>query len=270
VAAVGIGRSPVGTVRHPWTASATCPAAANSGKTALVILEREVDCGRIYQRLRRRLMATLRSLDGHELGTVVPATPAWSVHDAVAHVVGIASDLNAQRFDVIDPDAWTARQVSERRHAALEDLDREWEREAPTFEEGLRLMGYEIGSHYVGDLLHHASDIHHALGLARIDDDEALAVGLDFYLDSCHNDLAAKDAGALSVHTTDLPEERWTLGAGSEVAALQASRYELFRALGGRRSERQSRAMNWTGDVDAIVAILSRYPLPARDLVELP
>jgi hypothetical protein len=215
-------------------------------------------------------MATLRSLDGHELGTVVPATPAWSVRDAVAHVVGIASDLNAQRFDVIDPDAWTARQVSERRHAALDDLGHEWEREAPTFEEGLRLMGYEIGSHYVGDLLHHASDIHHALGLARIDDDEALAVGLEFYLDSCHNDLAAQGAGALGVHPTDPPEERWTLGAGSEVATLQAARFELFRALGGRRTERQIRAMDWTGDVDAIVGVLSRYPLPARDLVEAP
>jgi hypothetical protein len=30
-------------------------------------------------------------------------------------------------------------------------------------------MGYEVGSHFVGDLLHHASDIHEALGMARID-----------------------------------------------------------------------------------------------------
>jgi hypothetical protein len=41
------------------------------------------------------------------------------VRDAVAHLVGIASDLNAQRFDVTDPGEWTARQVHERQHAAL-------------------------------------------------------------------------------------------------------------------------------------------------------
>jgi hypothetical protein len=235
-----------------------------------VIVEREVDCGLIYQRLRRRLIATLRSLDSRRLRTVVPATAAWSVRDAVAHLVGIASDLNAQRFDVTDPDEWTARQVHERQHATLDDLDVEWQREAVIFEEGLRLMGYEVGSHFVGDLLHHASDIHHALGLARIDDHEALVVSLDFYLDSCHRDLVAQDAGGLGVETSDSPQQRWTLGTGSEVATLKASRYELFRALGGRRSEHQVRAMDWIGDVDAVIGVLSRYPLPTSDLVEDP
>jgi hypothetical protein len=235
-----------------------------------VIVEREVDCGLIYQRLRRRLIATLRSLESHRLGTVVPATAAWSVHDAVAHVVGIASDLNAQRFDVTDSDEWTARQVHERQQATLDDLDAEWQHEAVIFEEGLRLMGYEVGSHFVGDLLHHASDIHHALGLPRIDDHEALAVGLDFYLDSCHRDLVAQDVGGLGVETSDSPQRRWTLGTGSEIATLKASRYELFRALGGRRSEDQIRAMDWIGDVDPLIGVLSRYPLPTSDLVENP
>jgi uncharacterized protein (TIGR03083 family) len=235
-----------------------------------VIVEREVDCGLIYQRLRRRLIAELREVDCGRLGTVVPATAAWSVRDAVAHVVGIASDMNAQRFDVTDPDEWTARQVRERHQATLDDLDAEWRREAVTFEEGLRLLGYEVGSHFVGDLLHHASDIHHALGLARIDDRDALVVGLDFYLDSCHRDLVAQDVGGLGVETSDSPHERWTLGTGSEVATLKASRYELFRALGGRRSEHQLRAMDWIGDVDALIGVLSRYPLPTNDLVEEP
>ncbi|HET9611940.1 MAG TPA: hypothetical protein VFP06_20160 [Acidimicrobiales bacterium] len=235
-----------------------------------MMVERQVDCGVIYQRLRRRLIATLRSLDSRRLGAVVPATAAWSVRDAVAHVVGITSDLNAQRFDVTDPDEWTARQVHERQQATLDDLDVEWQREAVIFEEGLRLMGYEVGSHYVGDLLQHASDIHHALGLARIDDQEALAVGLDFYLDSCHRDLLAQDAGGLGVETSDSPEQRWLLGTGSEVATLKASRYELFRALGGRRSEHQLRAMDWIGDVDSVIGVLSRYPLPTSDLVEDP
>jgi hypothetical protein len=233
-----------------------------------MLVERDVDCGVIYQRVRRELIATLHSLDSGRLATPVPATPAWSVVDAVAHVVGIASDLNAQRFDVVDQDGWTARQVRERRNANLDDLALEWEGEAPLFEEGLRLMGYEIGSHFVADLLHHACDIHQALCLAPVGDREALVVGLDFYLDSCHQDLVASGAGALGVRASDSPEERWTLGEGAEVATLEATRYELFRAFGGRRSERQIRALAWTGDVDEMVALLSRYPMPIGDLVE--
>jgi hypothetical protein len=197
------------------TASATRSRGGVSRENGPVIVEREVDCGLVCQRLRRQLIATLRSLDSRRLWTVVPATAAWSVRDAVAHVVGIASDLNAQRFDVTDPDEWTAREVHERQQATLGDLDVEWQLEAVTFEEGLRLLGYEVGSHFVGDLLDHASDIHHALGLARIDGHEALVVGLDFYLDSCHRDLVAQDVGGLGVETSDSPQQRWTLGTAA-------------------------------------------------------
>lgn len=81
--------------------------------------------------------------------------------------------------------------------------------------------------------------------------------------------MAAR-GGGLGVETSDSPEQRWLLGTGSEVATLKASRYELFRALGGRRSEHQLRAMDWIGDVDAVIGVLSRYPLPTSDLVEDP
>jgi len=233
-----------------------------------MIVERDVDCGLVYQRLRRRLMATVRSLDSDALALTVPATPAWSVRDVVAHVIGIAHDLNAERFDVTDSDEWTARQVRERRDASIDDLEAEWDHEAPRFEEGLRVFGYEVGSHFVGDLLQHVADIHHAVGLDPIDDDEALAVGLDFYLDTCHQALVAHDRGALGVQATDPPRDRWTLGAGREVATLEATRYELFRAIGGRRSQRQLRAMSWTGDVDAVAGVITSYAPPVHDLVE--
>src|SRR5262245_17410018 len=233
-----------------------------------MIVERDADCGLVYQRLRRGLIATVRLLDSQALGRTVPATPAWSVRDVVAHVIGIARDLNAERFDVVDSDEWTARQVRERRDATIDDLEAEWDHEAPRFEEGLRLFGYEVGSHFVADLLQHVDDIHHAVGLDPIDDGEALAVGLDFYLDSCHQALVAHDRGALGVQATDPPRERWTLGAGREVATLEATRYELFRAIGGRRSRRQLRAMSWTGDVDEVAGVITSYAPPVHDLVE--
>jgi hypothetical protein len=185
----------------------------------------------------------------------------------VAHVVGITADLNALRLGEghTSAESWTDEQVHSRRGRPMDDLGSEWEHEAGQFEEGLRLLGYEIGSHYVGDLLHHAQDIRSALGTARISDDEALVAGLDFYLDAFHEALTQAGAGSVVVRFVD---ESWTLGAGPVAASLSATRFETFRALGGRRSVAQIRSLGWTGDVDSVLGSTSAYPPPLSDLVD--
>jgi hypothetical protein len=62
--------------------------------------------------------------------------------------------------------------------------------------------------------------------------------------------------------------EDWTLGTGATVASISADRYELFRSLGGRRSAEQIRAMPWTGGFEAILPLVSRYPMPDQPIVE--
>ena len=128
-----------------------------------VIPDRDVDCGEIYERARRELIGLLQSYPAEQLATLVPATPAWSVHDVVSHLVGITADLNAQAFDD-DSDRWTAAQVASRANCSLSELAAEWDREAPLFEDGLRVFGYDLGSHFVGDLLQHVGDVRHAFG----------------------------------------------------------------------------------------------------------
>jgi len=63
-------------------------------------------------------------------------------------------------------------------------------------------------------------------------------------------------------------DEEWTVGSGPEVAALSAGRFELFRSLGGRRSEAQVRALDWTGDVERVFRLVSAYPMPRAAVVE--
>ena len=87
-----------------------------------MIIEREVDCGQIYEQQRHVLISLSRSLDNAQRRTMVPATPAWSVADVVAHLVGITSDLNAGRFGSGDADAWTAAQVHTRRERSIDEL----------------------------------------------------------------------------------------------------------------------------------------------------
>ena len=230
-----------------------------------MVPERDVDCGRLYEHERQRFVELQRGCDATERATTVQATPLWTVHDVLSHVVGIAVDLNGGDFGSGDPDAWTAAQVDARRDRTVDQLTAEWADAAPQFEEGLRLLGYEIGSHYVGDLLQHAADVRHALGKSRPDDDLSLAVALDFYLMSFEESLAEAGVGAVEVA---VGTESWTLGPGAPVAELRAERFELFRALGGRRSAARIRALRWRGDAEVVAPLVSRYPLPVLDLLE--
>lgn len=230
-----------------------------------MIVERTIDCAALYERERRALVDVVRALTDEQRATTVPATPAWSVQDALAHVVGIAASLNAGDVGPGDADAWTAAQVEGRRGRSVDELAAEWDAEAPVFEDGLRLFGYELGSHFLGDLLQHVADVRHAVGLPRPADDDALLVALDFYLDSFHRSLL--DAGVGTV-VVDAAGDEWTLGTGGTVATVRAGRYELFRALGGRRTLDQIRSLTWTGEPERIVRLVSRYGVPDTPIVE--
>lgn len=231
-----------------------------------MVPEHDVDPAELYDAERRRLLASVGALTDEQLATIVPATPSWTVHDVVSHLVGIAADLNAQRFGDGDGDRWTRAQIDARRTASVADLAAEWEREAALFVDGLRLFGYDFGAHYLGDLLQHAGDVQHALGRSPSRDDLAVAVGLDFYLASFEETLDEAGVGAVEVRTLD--GEQWVLGPGPVAASVRAARWELFRSLGGRRTRAEIVGLDWDGDRAAVVDLVSRYPVPQVSLRE--
>lgn len=233
-----------------------------------MIVEHDLDAVAIYGRERRALVEALRTLTDEELQTPVPATPGWDVGDVLRHLAGIAADLNAGNFGDGDPDAWTAAQIERRRDATVAQVAAEWESEAGRSEEGLRLFGYELASHYVGDLLQHACDVHAALGRPCPAPQDALVAGLDFYVDSLHHALIDAGVGPLCLDVGDDEEQVVVGAAGSLDVTLRSDHFELFRTLGGRRSRAQVLAMAWTGDPGPFVDHMSPYGLAARDLVE--
>ncbi|MCP3936059.1 MAG: hypothetical protein GY708_11885 [Actinomycetia bacterium] len=229
-------------------------------------IERYLEPGVLYELERVGFLSLLRLLPAERLTIEVVATPGWTVHDVLAHVVGIAADLNAQRFgDGEDFDAWTDEQVVSRRDASLEELAEEWGREAPVFESGLKLFGYQFGAHYLGDLLQHVADVRVALGQVADRDDDAVAVALDFYLESFVQTLTEAGVGAVGV---DVGDERRVLGQGDVIASVRSSRYGLFRALGGRRTLDEIAGMDWSGDTDVVLGLVSSYPVPVVSLGE--
>lgn len=230
----------------------------------------ELDSGDVYEALRQRVAATVRSCDPAELDRVVPATPAWRVRDVLAHVVGLAADLNGSRFPGPDDDpaAWTARQVDARRTVPLDALLAEWDREGPVFAGGLRLFGIELGAHFVADLHAHHTDVLVALGRSGDDDPDTVALALDHYAGFLHEQLVAGGWGALELVAGDEVRR-----LGPPVAPVRArvggAPLDLVRSLSGRRTLAQIRALSWDGDVDGFLAW---YPgaLAATGSYELP
>jgi uncharacterized protein (TIGR03083 family) len=225
-----------------------------------------IDTAALYARKRAELVDLVRGLPVERLELRIPATPDWRVRDAFAHVVGITADLNAGTFgDRSDPEAWTEAQVEARRSRTIDEIASEWERESAAFEGGLRLFGYELGSHYVGDLHAHLQDVRAALALPADRDPVTVLVALDFYLGSTDTALRAADVGAVEIVAD---EEHHVVGGGPPVATLRATPFEVLRTLSGRRSRAQIAAMAWTGDRDRVLTSLSRYPLPETDLFD--
>ncbi len=234
-----------------------------------------IDPGQLYEVVRQRLIATTRSLADDQLLTFVPAAPQWRVRDVLAHVVGLVTDLNAQHLPAADDvggAAWGAAQVAVRHATPIGAMLSEWEREAPAFENGLRIFGYEEGSHFIGDLHAHHQDVRGALGLERDDDPTVVAVSLDHYLGFVHAILVDAHWGVLAVQASG---EVRVLGteAGSRRAQLAAPAFDVLRVFSARRSSAQIRRLRWRGDVDALVDLMAigfsgGYALPLADVVE--
>ena len=225
--------------------------------------ENTLDCGDIYKALRGDFVGLIGNATTGQLDTLVAATPEWRVRDVLAHVAGLTEDLNAGNFGVGDPDAFTRTQVDRHRDSSLDEVIAAWAREAPAFEDGLRLLGYQIGNHFLGDLFIHFVDVCSALD-RRVDRaSTAMWVSLDWYLDSLEEALVELNLGALEVVTE--PERR-IVGHGDAVATVTAPAFEILRACAGRRSTAQIAGFSWTGDAARFLPHLSRYSFPDEDL----
>ena len=234
----------------------------------------EVDTGAVYEGIRGRFVSIVAPLTPDRLNGRVPATPDWSVHDVLAHVVGITADLNRQHFpqpDDVGGSKWASAQVDSRRSSGVEQIIREWDRESDDFEEGLRAFGYEVGSHFVADLHAHYSDVRHAFGLTADPDPLAIQVSLDHYLGFIDQLLDGSAWGEVELAAGG---QTWRLGSpGLHRAKVAAEPFELLRAVSARRSLRQVRELDWTGDVDELLELLQRgfssgYSFPNADMIE--
>lgn len=220
--------------------------------------------GLIYGACRERVGELVRHLDEDQLARPVPATPAWSVHDAVAHLAGLAVDVNAGKVDGIGSDEWTANQVDARRDASINDILAEWDAAAPQFEAAITAIGGTMAAMAVADLWNHEQDIRGALGVRGGHDPAAEKLAIEGY--SARRGGALVEAGLAPLRLRAGVEE-WTTGEGDPGATVTAEPFEIARLLCIRRTAEEARAYRWDGDaepyIDALTANGPSGPLPA-------
>ena len=166
----------------------------------------------LYRECNSGAIALVESLTPEQLDARVPATPDWSLHQLAAHLAGEASDAVTGRMDGAPSPAWTARHVAEREGRTAGELAAEMrETEAAVI---VAMAGNERPA-LIWDRSVHLADLYEALGLGRPAEERWLplyeAVG------------------------------PWRL---ADLPTIDASPYELVRAVFSRRSRAQIRAWN--------------------------
>ena len=166
------------------------------------------DWGALYRAHVDAVSELAPTLSAEQRHTIVPGTPAWTVHEVYAHLAGGASDAITGRMDGAPTPEWTSRHVNERAPLPLAELVAELR----SHEDAIAAtMADAPRPALVWDIAVHHADLHEGLELPR------------------------------------LPEPMWlpvveALGPRlGETLPRSVSPYELFRGVFSRRSRSQMR-----------------------------
>jgi uncharacterized protein (TIGR03083 family) len=236
------------------------------------------DAAAAYRVIHQRIDALVRARTGvAELA--VPACPAWTIRQMIAHLTGVAQDIVALNLDGKGTGPWAEAQVERLNEHSLDDLLDLWGRLIQPVTATLERAPGGSVCQLVFDTLTHEHDLRGALdepGSRTGDPAAAAAIGF------------MTTMGDQFIRHAELPALRLTIPATGSVQlgdpdtapdhlALNTSDFEALRSFGGRRSIRQLLALPWQGDPTHLLpAFAHQLPAftnngirpPANDLVE--
>lgn len=229
------------------------------------------DAASAYRLAYGRVDALIRGrAEGAEL--TVPACPAWTIRQTVAHLTGVAEDIVSLNLEEKAADSWTQAQVDRLGGHSIDELLDLWGQMIDPVTATLALAPQGSACQLVFDTLTHEHDLRGALSEpGSRTGDLALEVAMGFL--TTMGDQFIRQAGlpALQLITPTIGSVQ--LGdphtARGQVA-LNISDFEALRALGGRRSIRQLLALPWHGDPTHLLPAFSNDGIrpPNDDLIE--
>lgn len=210
------------------------------------------DIGLVYGACRERVTELVRDLTPEQAGVIVPACPGWTVHDTIAHLVGIVTDVNNGNLDGVGEDRWTEAQVVARRDATMAEMLAEWAEGSPQLEDGIRAFGGLMAQATVADAWNHEQDIRGALDAPGGRDPAAELASLEGYIG-----LRAAGFAGLAPLRFVAGHHEFSTGEGEPGATVTAEPFELARMICGRRTVEEMRAYRWDGDPEPYLAVLA-------------
>lgn len=241
---------------------------------------------RAYGTEKAAIVEFVRDLDDDRAATHVPACPAWTVHDMVAHLVGVcqsqAEDTSPEEpeGDIMkvlvgwnEPERtaarnrWTGEMIEARRGSSLAELVEEWDRwekaaVATVNRGGLSAMRLPA---LVTDLVLHSQDLRGALGVPGPTTREAGQLALNSLLFML--DLRISDVELPALRIED-DNGKVLSGKNAHGVTMTGTRHELTRALGGRRTVAQITAMLAGEGAETYLPLLPLYDPPTAALAE--
>lgn len=179
-----------------------------------------------YLEVRDRVIGLLADLGDADGDLQVPACPAWTVRDLVAHFVGVPDDILAGRMDGVGSTAWTQAQIDRHFTTSLDELRVLLAAQAAAFDPVLQLIPAPINSQLVMDAVTHEHDLRGAIGRPGAIDSLAVRVAVAWLL----------QAGIV------VPE------VVESIESAEVAPFEVMRALSGRTSRRRMNELGLPGD----------------------
>ena len=220
-----------------------------------------------YADARTRIIELVRDLEDDRLNTRVPSCPDWRVRDVLAHIVGLTTDVLAGNVESYGTGPWTERQVEERRDLGVDQLIKEWEDNADRWDRLLVEQPGFLPHVTTADLVTHEHDIRGALGAPAARDADGSRIGIKTYVSGLR--MRMEELPPLRVEAKGWRD--FMVGKGDPAASVAAEPFELFRALGGRRTKQQVLAYDWDGDPTPYLERWvggGAFEWPAADLLE--
>ena len=219
-----------------------------------------------YAAAHDRIVHLVGHLDAASAQRAVPGTPLWTVHDLLAHLAAIPSEIASGRAKGIPTPEQTQQQVDARRGRSVPELLDEWAAGLPPIVEAAR-AGL-IPAPLAIDAIPHEQDLRGALRVGRLENDSALRYAVTGYCLGLRRKLERDGLAALRLFDPARGLDV-TAGEGEAAASVCAPEFELFRALAGRRSRGQVAAYDWAGDAERYLDAFCVFgPLSALDVVD--
>ena len=211
---------------------------------------------------QERVIELAESLSDEEGRRSVPATPAWTVTELLAHMVGLTADVVAGDEPDDHNSTWTQRQVDRRAGRVPAELVAEWRTLTQPMQDFLR--GREPRP--LNDIVIHEQDLRGAVGRPGGRDSSALATVRDVMAERFATRVRQAHLPPVQLRS---PAWIFSTGDGDPGLELFAPDFDLIRALMTRRTADQLRQWSRAGAIDPYLPVFAGLgPLPDRPLPE--